>query len=52
MNHIRLKDRHLARRAYPHSRVNQRSYLRAVAYLRERSLWIVEGAPARWGHGS
>jgi hypothetical protein len=27
---------------------HRQKYLRAVRYLRERSLWVLDGKPARW----
>ena len=40
--------RHDARRLFPHSRANQRAWLKSVRNLRQGSGWVLEGgAPPR-----
>jgi hypothetical protein len=41
--------RRMAVEAHPSNRSHQAKYLRAVRYLRQRRLWLRDGAKPSWG---
>ena len=45
-------DMRRAVRLYPGHRHNQLAWLRSIAYLRSRGLYLLDGAPAKWGYKS
>lgn len=45
-----LSDKQRAERNYPGNETLQQKWLAAVAFLRKRGSWILEGGRAKWGN--